>query len=413
MELTNLQMCPSMRMEASQALREEPLTKTVASQLSTPVQGSVHSNNFEQLRHNKADCTNPRVFTELQEGRFSAKANYFKGVCADDNVVHKGHTIDECEGNRTKDWTNVPDVDGTEAWNNMEKADKDKDIDEFKNWFLAYARKTPDLTFQAMEKALRNHKLNVHLVAVQKDIDDTQTIVNLEGKTGCTHQVQFQYSLKPKRKAFAQGWPTDEEDNMTKLADAGFVEDSYKIKCRNCDMFGHTSKFCTEEKKEVERVKVKCQNCDQEGHRVRDCPEQRKEKGVCRNCNEPGHRAMGHFAKDCPNSGGGDRACRNCGKEGHMAKECEEPRDPATVTCRNCDEVGHFSKECPKPRDYSRVKCSNCGEMGHTIKRCKQPVVGNAEGGGFGGAPGGDAMGMSGGGAGHNAFEASTTPAGW
>jgi hypothetical protein len=62
-----------------------------------------------------------------------------------------------------------------------------------------------------------------------------------------------------------------------------------------------------------------------------------------------------------------------------MAKECDQPRNPATMTCRNCDQrklstdfvnknaanvlsVGHMSKECPKPRDYSKVKCSNCDQ---------------------------------------------------
>jgi hypothetical protein len=51
-----------------------------------------------------------------------------------------------------------------------------------------------------------------------------------------------------------------------------------------------------------------------------------------------------------------------------MAKECDQPRNPATVTCRNCDEVGHFSRDCPKPKDWSKVQCQNCKEFGHTIK---------------------------------------------
>lgn len=53
-----------------------------------------------------------------------------------------------------------------------------------------------------------------------------------------------------------------------------------------------------------------------------------------------------------------------------MAKECDQPRNPDTVTCRNCDEQGHFSKDCPKPRDYSKVQCKNCQQFGHTIKVC-------------------------------------------
>jgi hypothetical protein len=64
------------------------------------------------------------------------------------------------------------------------------------------------------------------------------------------------------------------------------------------------------------------------------------------------------------------RTCRNCGSADHMAKECDQPRNPATVTCRNCEKVGHFSRECPEPKDWSKVQCQNCQEFGHTIKVC-------------------------------------------
>jgi hypothetical protein len=64
------------------------------------------------------------------------------------------------------------------------------------------------------------------------------------------------------------------------------------------------------------------------------------------------------------------RTCRNCGSADHMAKECDQPRNPATVTCRNCEKVGHFSRDCPEPKDWSKVQCQNCQEFGHTIKVC-------------------------------------------
>ena len=114
---------------------------------------------------------------------------------------------------------------------------------------------------------------------------------------------------------------------------------------------------------------------------------------------------MGHFSKDCPTGGG--IACRNCGEEGHVSKECDKPRNPATVTCRNCDETGHFSRDCPLPRDYSKVKCQNCGEsmqskplysfvlftdripVGHTKVRCKQPPAEDNDGFDNGGGVGG------------------------
>ena len=87
------------------------------------------------------------------------------------------------------------------------------------------------------------------------------------------------------------------------------------------------------------------------GHNAKECPEPRSAEGVeCKRCNEsmlillayPNAMRLpspvGHFAKDCPNSEPQSRGCRNCGEEGHIAKDCDKPRNPETVTCRNCDE---------------------------------------------------------------------------
>lgn len=98
-----------------------------------------------------------------------------------------------------------------------------------------------------------------------------------------------------------------------------------------------------------------------------------------------------------------------------MSKECDKPRNPATVTCRNCEEMGHFSRECPKPRDYSKVRCQKCSEsmwpkllfsafnvsqanimtVGHTKVRCKNPAAegdGGFGDGGFDAPAGGDSF---------------------
>ena len=32
---------------------------------------------------------------------------------------------------------------------------------------------------------------------------------------------------------------------------------------------------------------------------------------------------------------------QNCGSEDHIAKECDQPRNTATIQCRNCDQMGH------------------------------------------------------------------------
>jgi hypothetical protein len=163
---------------------------------------------------------------------------------------------------------------------------------------------------------------------------------------------------------------------------------------------GHIAKSCKMEPEERERVEVKCCICNENGHRARDCKQERVDRFACRNCKKPGHQSnecpeprsaegveckrcnesaqsfpfisyvaqvlihfvVGHFAKDCPNQPERPRGCRNCGEEGHLAKDCERPRNPDTVTCRNCEQMGHFSRDCPQPKDWSKVKCSNCGE---------------------------------------------------
>lgn len=47
---------------------------------------------------------------------------------------------------------------------------------------------------------------------------------------------------------------------------------------------GHISKFCKEDKAEIDRVEVKCVNCEETGHRARDCAKARTDHFACRNC---------------------------------------------------------------------------------------------------------------------------------
>ncbi|KAI9753347.1 MAG: hypothetical protein M4579_005205 [Chaenotheca gracillima] len=318
-------------------------------------------------------------------------------------VARKGHLTLDCKNPRAFDRSNVADMDGDKAWEVLKVADKERDLDAFRESLLVYTKAVPDTTFIQLEKAFRLQGFQVHLIAIEKQIPKTQTIVDLQGKLDLTYQVQFHFAARPRRKVANAGWPENPEDNLTRLENAGFVQDRGVSQCAVCSELGHTAKFCKEERVQVDRVVVKCFNCNEEGHRSRDCPQERVDRNACRNCKQSGHQAsecpeprsaagveckkcseIGHFARDCPTGGGGGGGgCRNCGQEGHMARDCEEPRNPATVTCRNCEKTGHFSKECPEPRDYSKVKCSNCGEMGHTIRRCKQPVP--DEGGDLGG----------------------------
>ncbi len=100
---------------------------------------------------------------------------------------------------------------------------------------LAYAKAFPELTFVELEETFRAGKMNTHLIAKEQAVSDTHTIVNFQGVIDQKYAVSIQFTDKPRRAAFAEGWPKSKEENATRLADAGFVWDRAVPKCSNCD----------------------------------------------------------------------------------------------------------------------------------------------------------------------------------
>lgn len=172
--------------------------------------------------HNKADCPNPST--------------------AECKACHEqGHTAEECEANRMHLMfadIGIEDMPAEAAWENLEKVDKSRDVDDFKVALFVYAKALPVVTLEELEKAFRGAEFNFHLVAKQQEVSDTMTIVNLQGVPGQEFVVSFQFSVKPRRAKLAEGWPSSQEENVERLASAGFVMDGFVLKCRNCDQIG-------------------------------------------------------------------------------------------------------------------------------------------------------------------------------
>lgn len=161
---------------------------------------------------------------------------------------------------------------GQEAWKLLEKAIKEKDIDEVKEKIQVYLKAQPEITFVELEKAFRAQGYGLYLIPLHKaNLSITLTNMDLQGNLDKKFTVNYRFSDKPRRHTEKDGWPKDHNDVLTRLADAGDPVPCGKPKCSNCNELGHISKNCPQEKLEGERVIVMCYNCGLEGHRVRDC----------------------------------------------------------------------------------------------------------------------------------------------
>lgn len=162
---------------------------------------------------------------------------------------------------------------GEEAWKLLEKAVREKDLDEIKEKVQIYAKAQPDTTFVELEKALRSQGYGLYLIPKERaNLSITLTNMDLQGNLGKKYTVNYRFSEKPLRQSEREGWPENHDQVLERLTDAGDVVPWVgKPKCNNCEKLGHTSKNCPEERVETERTVVKCYNCDEEGHRIRDC----------------------------------------------------------------------------------------------------------------------------------------------
>lgn len=86
-----------------------------------------------------------------------------------------------------------------------------------------------------LELAFRKNNFNTYLIAKKKEVFNTQTLVNLQGKLDCSYEVGFYFGEKPMRKTAREGWPADPADNLERLKDAGFAMDRGIPKCSRCD----------------------------------------------------------------------------------------------------------------------------------------------------------------------------------
>lgn len=115
---------------------------------------SVHSPcSLTAISHSKSDCTNPRVFKGTcrlceKEGHPAAECpdkppvkcfnckeeggfdDFLFQALVPNNIV--GHATQECTSKRVFDKSGVPNMDADAAWIVLQKADKERDLDDFR-----------------------------------------------------------------------------------------------------------------------------------------------------------------------------------------------------------------------------------------------------------------------------------------
>ena len=138
----------------------------------------------------------------------------------------------------------------------MIEADKEGELDDFRQAMLAYSRALPSVTFRELEEAFRmnvEHKFRVHLIAMEASLLGNKTLVNLQGVQNQKYIVKLQLGEKPKRTMMVMKFQTaDKEENLKRLEEAGFIMDSYQVFCVRCKEAGHISKLCPQERVERE-----------------------------------------------------------------------------------------------------------------------------------------------------------------
>lgn len=74
----------------------------------------------------------------------------------------------------------------------------------------------------------------------EKEVADTWTIVDLQGKLDCKYTIGFYEDFKPRRQMAAPGWPASPEENLKRLEDAGLPLDRGVPRCGNCSGTVHS-----------------------------------------------------------------------------------------------------------------------------------------------------------------------------
>ena len=149
------------------------------------------------------------------------------------NCSGEGHEALECKNKKALDNSHVADKTEEEAWKMLKTASNEKDLDDFKDAVKILVKAAPEFSYPQLEAEFRKREFKVYIIAMEKDIGDTWTNVDLQGEIGKKFAVGYYFSAKAQRPSLAPKWPASPEENVERLADAGVPMDRGVEKCHN------------------------------------------------------------------------------------------------------------------------------------------------------------------------------------
>ena len=75
-----------------------------------------------------------------------------------------GHKVTECTENRVIDDSAIETKTAEAAWDGLKAADRERDLDEFREALKIYHKAEPSADWQSLERAFRTQDCNVYLI---------------------------------------------------------------------------------------------------------------------------------------------------------------------------------------------------------------------------------------------------------
>ncbi|KAI8144846.1 hypothetical protein BJV82DRAFT_606479 [Fennellomyces sp. T-0311] len=150
----------------------------------------------------------------------------------------------------------LPTLSIQDAWLQLLQAANRRDTELFMDAIDIYSKSQPNETLPSIARRLQDAQSTLQLVALDKTVPSTTVLVDLQGRMRRKYAVMAMalpsdFFVTDRGHAYDRtlGMPGSAEQNMSRLAEAGFARDLTEMAhCMLCKQSGHWAKDCTARK---------------------------------------------------------------------------------------------------------------------------------------------------------------------